>query len=420
MEKENNKLKFTIIWSSCLFVLLLLVGFGVSSSKGTRASETLYTCDGGTTTQTSALCTETLNFSFDTNRSNVCSWKLGSEWSGDCEVLSVDEDDDGERDYYSYNCKCSKAATLVSGSQFEDGDGYHCYYCLFGNKYMVSTSLPDSGCVSGWTVAFMSKCAASGDSSSEPEETCPSGQIMTEDGCVQQGQCYECNGQSGLFHWGTGTTGAPSCGGGWHLRTDLNQSQCVSTSSGDSSSEPEETCPSGQIMTEDGCVQQSQCYECNGQSGLFHWGTGTTGAPSCGGGWHLRTDLNQSQCKTSTIKNVTITFNANNGSGGGSETCSYDISSGDDNCSVTAPTVSRSGYTFKGWGTSSTCVSGWTGSKLVSSNETYYACWVSDGTDEPENPNPGTTPGTDGSDTGTTVPDSGKSSTKSASIPSTV
>ena len=39
MERENNKLKFTLIWSSCICVLLLMVVFGISSSaKGTMAA----------------------------------------------------------------------------------------------------------------------------------------------------------------------------------------------------------------------------------------------------------------------------------------------------------------------------------------------------------------------------------------------
>lgn len=39
MERENNKLKFTLIWSSCICVLLLVVVLGISSSaKGTMAA----------------------------------------------------------------------------------------------------------------------------------------------------------------------------------------------------------------------------------------------------------------------------------------------------------------------------------------------------------------------------------------------
>ena len=39
MERENNKLKFTLVWSSCICVLLLVVVLGISSSaKGTMAA----------------------------------------------------------------------------------------------------------------------------------------------------------------------------------------------------------------------------------------------------------------------------------------------------------------------------------------------------------------------------------------------
>lgn len=74
----------------------------------------------------------------------------------------------------------------------------------------------------------------------------------------------------------------------------------------------------------------------------------------------------------------TLTFNANGGSGGGTKECTINIEGS--YCTITTPSApTRSGYTFKGWGTSSSCSSG-TGAGnniqvYANTATSYYACW---------------------------------------------
>ena len=78
---------------------------------------------------------------------------------------------------------------------------------------------------------------------------------------------------------------------------------------------------------------------------------------------------------TSTTKEISITFK-NEDNTVGTKKCT--ITSGGTSCTVSAPSdPTKTGYTFKGWGASG-CTDGWTGSKAVSSDGTYYACWVKD------------------------------------------
>lgn len=75
------------------------------------------------------------------------------------------------------------------------------------------------------------------------------------------------------------------------------------------------------------------------------------------------------------METFTATFNGNNGSISGSSNLSCTTDTG--SCEISGlPTASRSGYTFKGWGTSQSCTSGSTSTITLSSNKTYYACYV--------------------------------------------
>lgn len=67
------------------------------------------------------------------------------------------------------------------------------------------------------------------------------------------------------------------------------------------------------------------------------------------------------------------TFNANGGTLSGNSTLSCNTLSG--SCEITnLPTVSLSGYTFNGWSEISTCLTGYTDSITLTSNQTFYAC----------------------------------------------
>ena len=71
----------------------------------------------------------------------------------------------------------------------------------------------------------------------------------------------------------------------------------------------------------------------------------------------------------------TLTFDPNGGSGS-SSTKSCTVTSGTF-CKISnLPTLTRSNYTFKGWGTSKTCTNGYTTNINIDGNKTYYACWV--------------------------------------------
>ena len=53
--------------------------------------------------------------------------------------------------------------------------------------------------------------------------------------------------------------------------------------------------------------------------------------------------------------------------------------SGTTSCTVSLPTApTKSGYTFNGWGNSSSCTSGITSSIILTADKTYYACWKAD------------------------------------------
>ena len=95
-------------------------------------------------------------------------------------------------------------------------------------------------------------------------------------------------------------------------------------------------------------------------------------------------------------KTFTATFNPYGGTLNGSSTksCSTTGSS----CTISSlPTATKSGHTFKGWGTSSSCTSGSTSSLTLNANKTYYACYVKQssgtgdagGDDDIENPKTG-------------------------------
>ena len=122
VKKDDIKNKNTFLIACVCSVLLLLTMcyFGVNGAvKGTLAA-TLYTCDGGATTQTSSICTKTLSFKYDTAMSNACYYRLNEYgWKSDCDYSPVDDNGDGERDYYQYECTCTKDASLVSSDDTE-------------------------------------------------------------------------------------------------------------------------------------------------------------------------------------------------------------------------------------------------------------------------------------------------------------
>ena len=106
-----------------------------------------------------------------------------------------------------------------------------------------------------------------------------------------------------------------------------------------------------------------------------------------------------------TTNTYTATFNANGGvlSGVNTKSCSTDSTS----CTITSlPTASKDGYTFKGWGTSSSCTAGNSNSLELTADKTYYACYVKNTSGgAPTNPDTGS--GTDNDGNTTVNPETG-------------
>lgn len=89
-----------------------------------------------------------------------------------------------------------------------------------------------------------------------------------------------------------------------------------------------------------------------------------------------------------TTKTYTATFDANGGTLSGNSTKTCTTSAGGTSCTISSlPTASKNGYTFKGWGTTSSCQNGNNSSLSLTSNKTYYACWLkNEEVTEPEEP----------------------------------
>ena len=92
---------------------------------------------------------------------------------------------------------------------------------------------------------------------------------------------------------------------------------------------------------------------------------------------HLIKDTySEDNCIANSACTLNVTFDANGGTGGGVLECTISNTGG--HCSVKAPTATRSGYNFNGWGSSASCTEGQfyaNASVVVGSNVTYYACW---------------------------------------------
>lgn len=468
---ENKKSFLEISWSLCLVLFLVvgIIGFVNTPVKGTAAAGTSlvgWECpdgyqwhsngtscfkevslsitgySGGTCT-----CTETVS-SPDVSGQCQCENSNGIPYTADC----IDANGCGCTKTISKTCTSKTSSTNYSNSCTCSSNGYpSCGSAKYGgsvkNTVNNCKSNPIYGCPTGERVG--DKCIVYADaievdgSNDESDSECPSGQYMTEDGCVASivSSCYDGTGYccwfcSGVEKWQGGQNGCqyPVSLTDRDGNGEINNYDCGYVSSSSSSSSKvvsvsfegstTQTCtlddstgqctvtapsaPSKTGYTFEGWGYSSgflqpgtlvkvskdtsyaafwkevgPCYQCNSNGNLYSWGV-TGSSTACPGGWHVISGVDAANCKStsssssSNIINVNASFNANGGSGGGTKSCSYDKSSGDDNCTVTAPSASRSGYTFKGWGTSSTCTSGSVSAGSIvtlTQNKTYYACW---------------------------------------------
>ena len=81
------------------------------------------------------------------------------------------------------------------------------------------------------------------------------------------------------------------------------------------------------------------------------------------------------------VNRCTVTFDANGGTGGKTVTQNYGTA-------LTAPTVTRSGYTFLGWFTAANGGSRVSATTKVTANVTYFAHWTKNATSAPDPVNP--------------------------------
>ena len=266
-----------------------------------------------------------------------------------CKELSIDE----AGDY-----------TLVDDSKCDPQNSptYMCYQCNGdGNIFSWSSSTPSTqNCPSGWhnrTDLDQSSCAAS--------------------------KCYQCNGDGNIFSWSSSTPSTQNCLSGWHTRTDLDQDSCVA------SSDETETVTVA-FNSNGGSDVTSQTITKGGKA------TKPTDPVKDGKifvGWYSDSGLTNAYDFNSAVeKNITLYAKWSDVSSSGTTSTTYtgtymnesttwdtetcDTTSG--SCSMPLPSKgnpTKTGYTFKGWG-SSGCTSGFTSAQSVSSNKTWYACWA--------------------------------------------
>ena len=273
----KNKNTFLVACVCSILLLLTMCYFGVNSTVKGTAAATLYTCDGGETTQTSSTCTETLSFAYDYNRSGVCNWKLGTGWSGECDVTSVDEDEDGERDYYQYECTCTKSATFVSSDVNE-------------NPSCSDYSGDESACTAAGCnyVSYSGVCngTLSGDEETDDDSTTEEEwfETITGDDCEK----------TVLY------TTYPSC----ELRfgSDWTGTSQIATSSDSIIQGFYHLYCQNTACDEDEDTSQEVCWQCNSNGNLKSWGV--SGGDGCPSGWHQYT-ATEEDCVSTTYEKIT-------------------------------------------------------------------------------------------------------------------
>ncbi len=200
---------------------------------------------------------------------------------------------------------------------------------------------------------------------------CPKGTYRGTTGGTSVASCTNC--AKGTYAASEGSTVCTKCAKGTYSTAEkaTSASTCVK-------------CEAGTYSSSDGSTSCTKCL-----AGTYNTGTGNTGCTDCPagkyctGGSHnqncpspFTTSPKKSPAATSCYRTVTISFNANGGSSDSSKSCT--INYNNSTCKITTPGApTKSGYTFKGWSTSSTASSG-TGTNVeltVSSNTTYYATW---------------------------------------------
>lgn len=399
MENGNNKLKFTIIWSTCVFVLLLLVGLGITSNKGTLAAAG----DVGS-------CPTSAPYEIK---------------NGKCCPNSNDTIN---------GSRCiPNGVTIVNGTDCKYSGYSYSYteYVNNGNKIPNKCTNGTPSCTTATSIS-VGNCSCL-----KPLSSC---------GTAVQGLVTEklytvtlnSNGADNVGATSTNcnATSSTSCDAplptptrdGYVFKGWGTSSSCVSGATGSYKLDASNT---GKTTLYACWVADNITYACYKSGGLHHWVTsdsviGQTGqkissisnsddckaADSCQSGKFTE----DGKCISDSPKVIVKFYNGS--SLYDTKDCS--IEEGKVNCPITLPSgLTKSGYTFGGWGASG-CTTGSNGEVNVSKDSTYYACWskvdvtptTPGSTPTPTNPGGNTTPTTPGS---TPTPSASSSSSKPAS-----
>lgn len=213
------------------------------------------------------------------------------------------------------------------------------------------------------------QCSLAG-SIGEKYETCPYGKRGSYGTCwisalqPQEAACYACGGGSqgsSSYKWGNYSNSS------YCSKVSKTKAECT------------------------GNVNNGACYLCgNSRNGVYRWGN-YDGSSSC-----VRQNFDMSTCLSKNSRTLSATFNVTDGgtlNGSSSASCTT-TQENPNSCKTTAPTATRSGYSLKGWSTSSTCASIRTanGDNSItldnSFNGNLYSCW-SVNSPSPSDYNPG-------------------------------
>ena len=247
--------------------------------------------------------------------------------------------------------------------------------CLVGVDEELPTALKDEYTFTGWGIS----------------SNCTSGSTttlyLTEDSSIRYA-CYTENEESGGGNnSGTGenspdtdeiitVTATFDANGGTLVDSDSSTKQClINVSNGESS------CSISSLPTAR-------------KGGYTFTGWGTTAACIDG---NLSVTLSENTTyyacyvytgSEGTSATYTATFNANGGELNGNSSSQCTVSSDTNSCMLfVLPTATKEGYTFTGWGTTSSCGSGQRLSLELTSNEEFFACFIKDDVSGSDNNN---------------------------------
>ena len=318
MENKKNNFKFTFAWSFCLFLLLTLVGLGVSSSvKGTKAAvTTTCICPNGGKLETGSKCVIYID-------QDVLSSYMNNGWNCDIAVNGETSDFICVQD-----AKCSSESAPSSSS---------------------SESAPSSSCSGSYDVV-------TGECVSEESTTTLKG-LFYVDGVLKHTMTCEA------------PLSAPGC-----------KVSAPALPSGYSFWSSSSNCSSGSanmLVTKNGqTAGQNAFYACIGeteeedgfcylQGGIYKW---ATTVPTNG---QIVTGVSKNDCES--MNDVTATFyKYDTGEPVGSRTCTLISKNGSAfPCTVTAPSL-PSGYSK--WSSSSSCSDSLSTFLVAQGGTSYYAC----------------------------------------------